>query len=79
MITGPFVRLGPNLLSFNDPELLPTIYHRQAEKTRFYSTGLAGEFAPLLQIQSHHEHSLKLKSVSYVVSTALQYTNKHHD
>ena len=64
---GPVLRLAPNLLSFTDPCLLPIVYHRAAEKTPFYSTGLAGDIAPLLQIQSHGEHATKQKILAPTV------------
>ena len=62
------MRLGPNLLSFDNPALLPEVYHRNVEKTPFYSTGLAGEKAPLLQIQSHDAHKEQLKALAPSVS-----------
>jgi len=68
---GPIVRVCPNLLSFSDATMLPAVYHRNAEKTPFYSTGLAGEVAPLLQIQGHREHAAKLKSLSATVRRRL--------
>lgn len=61
---GSVVRLGPNLLSFDDPALLPEVYHRNVEKTPFYSTGLAGEKPPLLQIQSHDAHKEQMKALA---------------
>ena len=68
MCIGHVVRLGPNLLSFDDPTLLPKVYHTAAEKTPFYSTGLVGEKAPLLQIQSHDAHKAQLKALAPTVS-----------
>ena len=65
---GPILRIAPNLLSFSEPSLLPQVYHRAAEKTPFYSTGLAGEIAPLLQIQSHGQHAMKKKVLAPTVS-----------
>lgn len=40
---------------------MKVVYHRTAEKTPFYSTGLAGDTAPLLQIQRHSAQAAKLK------------------
>lgn len=68
---GRVIRLGPNLLSFDDPALLPKVYHTSAEKTPFYSTGLVGEKAPLLQIQSHDAHKARLKALAPTVSVFL--------
>ncbi len=67
-IQGSVIRIAPNLLSFTDPLLLPKVYHRAAEKTPFYSTGLAGEAPPLLQIESHSQHAAKLKIIAPTVS-----------
>lgn len=33
--SGPVVRCGPNHLSFNDPDLIPVVYHRQTSKTEY--------------------------------------------
>ena len=68
--TGPVLRIAPNLLSFSDPLLLPEVYHRRADKTTFYSTGIAGDIAPLLQLQSYDEHSAKRKVIAPSVSYA---------
>ncbi|KAH8812293.1 cytochrome P450 [Xylogone sp. PMI_703] len=32
---GPVVRCGPHHLSFNDPDMIPIVYHRQASKTEY--------------------------------------------
>ena len=64
---GPFVRIAPNLISFDDPVLLPQIYHLHANKTPFYSTGIAGEVPPLLQTVDDEEHAKKLKVLSSTV------------
>lgn len=66
-LPGPNIRQAPNLLCFSDPTLLPDIYHRHAEKTPFYSTGMAGEVPPLLQTQNDMEHAAKLKTLSPTV------------
>ena len=34
--TGPVVRCGPNHLTFNEPDLVATVYHRKADKTDFH-------------------------------------------
>ncbi|KAI4193810.1 MAG: hypothetical protein LQ350_008136 [Teloschistes chrysophthalmus] len=33
---GPVVRCGPNHLSINEPEWIPIVYHRKADKTGFH-------------------------------------------
>jgi 4-hydroxyphenylpyruvate dioxygenase-like putative hemolysin len=35
MAKGPIVRCGPNHLHFNDPDLVPIVYHRQADKSGY--------------------------------------------
>lgn len=70
-LLGTSVRLAPNLLSISDPFLLPEIYHRHVDKTPFYSTGLAGEVPPLLQLQGDQEHAAKLKPLAAPVGTYL--------
>ncbi|KAF7591578.1 hypothetical protein BBP40_001326 [Aspergillus hancockii] len=32
---GPVVRCGPNHLSFDDPDMIPIVYHRQADKVGY--------------------------------------------
>ena len=65
---GSVVRVAPNLLSFSEPALLPDIYHRHADKTPFYNTGMAGEEPVLLQTQTHADHASKLKVIGPSVS-----------
>ena len=55
------MRIAPNMVSFSDPLLLPQVYHLRADKTPFYSTGIAGEVPPLLQIKDDAEHANKLR------------------
>ncbi|KAI1502628.1 cytochrome P450 monooxygenase [Biscogniauxia marginata] len=61
---GPVVRAAPNLLAVNNPYLLPTIYHRRANKTDVYTTGVLGDLAPPFQTQNWHEHARKRKRVA---------------
>ena len=60
--------MAPNLLSIADPVLLNEVYHRHADKTPFYSTGMAGPEAPLLQTQDDSLHAAKLKSLGPTVN-----------
>ena len=62
------MRVSPNLLCFSDPALLPEVYHRHADKTPFYSTGMVGEEPPLLQLQADADHASKLKVIGPSVS-----------
>ncbi|CAG8953710.1 hypothetical protein HYFRA_00006599 [Hymenoscyphus fraxineus] len=61
---GPVIRVAPNLLVFNDPMLLPTVYHRYADKTDFYSPGVLGRVTPPFQTKDHKEHAMKRKRVA---------------
>ena len=56
---GSVVRLAPNLLSISDPQMLPDVYHRYADKSDFYSHGVMGERVPTLQTLDHHEHAVR--------------------
>ena len=70
LLKGPFVRVAPNVVSFNDPTLLPLVYHKHAEKTPFYSTGMAGEEAPLLQTEDDSEHAEKMRILGPTVGAS---------
>lgn len=61
---GPVVRAAPNLLAVNDPRLLPVIYHRRANKTDVYTTGVLGDLAPPFQTIDWKEHARKRKRVA---------------
>lgn len=65
---GPVVRVAPNLLVFNDPKLLPVVYHRYADKTDFYSAGILGRVTPPFQAKDHKEHANKRKRIAASVS-----------
>lgn len=71
---GPVIRVAPNLLVFNDPELLPVVYHRYADKTDFYSPGILGRVTPPFQTLDHKEHALKRKRVAPSVSNTPPYS-----
>lgn len=64
LLQGPVVRVAPNLLAFNDPKLLPQVYHRQVDKTDFYSSGILGEIAPPFQTLKHRDHAAKRKRIA---------------
>ncbi|CAH0054698.1 unnamed protein product [Clonostachys solani] len=61
---GPVVRAAPNLLAVDDPRLLPTIYHRRANKTDVYTTGVLGDLAPPFQTLDWKDHARKRKRVA---------------
>ncbi|RAK91925.1 cytochrome P450 monooxygenase [Aspergillus costaricaensis CBS 115574] len=61
---GPIVRVAPNLLAFSDPLLLPVVYHRRADKTEFYSTGILGDIPPPFQTLKHEDHAAKRKRIA---------------
>jgi hypothetical protein len=61
---GPVVRAAPNLLAVDDPRLLPLIYHRRANKTDVYTTGVLGDLAPPFQTIDWKDHARKRKRVA---------------
>ncbi|KAF2439288.1 cytochrome P450 monooxygenase [Karstenula rhodostoma CBS 690.94] len=61
---GPVVRVAPNMLVFNDPKLVPIVYHRNADKSDFYSPGVLGRLRPPFQTQDHKEHAAKRKRIA---------------
>lgn len=61
---GRLVRLTPNMVSFSDPEMLPLIYHRHADKPNFYGSWMFGDTAAHFQSLSHQSHALKKKIIS---------------
>ena len=65
---GPVMRVAPNLLVFNDPKLLPQVYHRKADKTDTYSAAILGEITPPFQTQRHDQHAVKRKRVAHSYS-----------
>ena len=68
---GSVVRLAPNLLSISDPQMLPDVYHRYADKSGFYTHGVMGERAPALQTLDHHEHAMRRRIIAPSVCTAI--------
>lgn len=68
-ISGRIVRLAPNLLSFSDPELLPVIYHRRADKTPLYSSWLFDNAISMFQTLPHDLHAQKKRGISPCVGT----------
>ncbi|KAI1129661.1 cytochrome P450 monooxygenase [Nemania abortiva] len=61
---GPILRAAPNLLSVNDPHMLPLIYHRYVDKTDVYTAGLLGETTPPFQTLGWQEHARKRKMIA---------------
>lgn len=58
---GPVVRLAPNLIVFDDPRLLPKLYHRNADKSDFYHTSILGDTRPAFQIIGAKDHLVRRK------------------
>lgn len=65
------IRVAPNLLVFDDPKLLPKVYHRYADKSDFYSAGILGSVTPPFQTKEHKEHAAKRKRIAGSVSAAV--------
>ncbi|KAL9604215.1 MAG: hypothetical protein Q9219_000613 [cf. Caloplaca sp. 3 TL-2023] len=57
------------MLSFNDPSMIPLVYHRKADKDEFWTHGALGEHAPTLQTLHHTEHVKKRRMVSAALSS----------
>ena len=55
------------MLAFDDPKLLPEIYHPRVDKTGFYNPGMLGDYAPLFQILDSDEHIARRKALSSTV------------
>lgn len=64
------VRIAPNLIVFDDPRLIPKIYHRNADKTDFYHTSILGNTRSAFQIIGAKEHLVRRKLLTPSVSQA---------
>ena len=62
------MRVTPGMVSISDPTSIPTVYHRRADKSDFYTHGVLGERAPTVQILDHSKHAAKRKLIAPVVS-----------
>ncbi|KAL8660628.1 MAG: hypothetical protein Q9202_006373 [Teloschistes flavicans] len=63
---GPVVRCGPNHLSINEPEWIPIVYHRKADKTDFHQ-----EFScptATFNRKDHVDHTAAKRRFSFVVN-----------
>lgn len=67
---GPAVRVAPNELSFNDPEVLKSIYgHRPVlPKTEFYSGGHFTQYHNLFSVQDDSAHRSRRAMVNKAFS-----------
>ncbi|KAI9706480.1 MAG: hypothetical protein M1836_003486 [Candelina mexicana] len=54
---GPVIRVTPTLLLVSDATKLPTIYHRQANKSKHYITGSFGKNESVFNMQDHFTHA----------------------
>lgn len=63
-LTGPIVRLAPNMLSFSDATLSPRVYHSAADKPAFYGSWMFGNTASMFQSLSHQDHHAKRRLVA---------------
>ncbi|KAH6844703.1 cytochrome P450 [Chaetomium sp. MPI-CAGE-AT-0009] len=77
---GPLVRIGPNMVSVNDPEAYPVIngFRRVFPKTRFYSTAEGWyKGKPLTTVitardRQYHSYLLRVASGAYSVASTPQ-------
>lgn len=58
------------MLSFEDPHMLPRIYHKDADKNDFWTPGALGIPPALIQVRNHREHAAKRKIFAPAVSFA---------
>lgn len=66
---GPIVRCGPNHLTFNDPDMVPIVYHRKANKTDFHQ-----EFscpAAVFNQKNHVDHAATKRRFGHAVCYTL--------
>ena len=61
---GPIIRITPTLLLVSSAPALPTIYHRQADKTKHYISGSFGETESVFNMQSWKTHAQFRKLVA---------------
>ncbi|MCJ1432411.1 hypothetical protein MMC27_001767 [Xylographa pallens] len=52
------------MLSISDPELLPEIYHRKADKPSFYASWMFGNTSAMFQTLEYEQHAVKKRVVS---------------
>lgn len=67
-VEGPVVRVTPTLMIVNDPTRLPDIYHRQANKSKFYLNGMFGKTESVFNIRDWRQHAHFRKFVAGPVS-----------
>ena len=68
-VEGPVVRVTPTLLIVDDPTKLPEIYHRQANKSKYYITGSFGKVESVFNMQDWRQHAHFRKFIAGPVST----------
>ena len=69
---GPIVRIQPDILVFNDPKMLPVIYHRTADKDpQFYEVASLGLGLCLFSAIKHETHARFRRRVNPCVSISI--------
>jgi hypothetical protein len=66
---GPVIRVTPTQLDISDPTRLPEIYHRYADKTKYYISGSFGKEESIFQMQEQKKHAMHRKIVAGPVSS----------
>lgn len=56
-LSGPVLRITPTMLLVSDATQLPTVYSRNANKSKYYVTGSFGKTESLFNMQDHHVHA----------------------
>ncbi|MCJ1391461.1 hypothetical protein MMC18_004325 [Xylographa bjoerkii] len=67
--TGSIVRVAPNLLAISNPDMIPAVYNKSADKGDFYSHGVMGESPPIFQTLKQEEHTPKRRIITRSLST----------
>ncbi|KAI4138249.1 MAG: hypothetical protein LQ341_004751 [Variospora aurantia] len=65
---GSLLRLAPNLVSFDDPRMIPEVYQKCLDKTTFYTPAVMGETPSMFWTLNHKDHALKKRLFAPSVS-----------
>lgn len=65
---GSLLRLAPNLVSFDDPRMIPEVYQKCVDKTTFYTPAVMGETPSMFWTLNHKDHALKKRLFAPSVS-----------
>lgn len=72
-LLGSIVRYAPNAVIFDDPNFLPLVFHRKADKTEFNAPNLG--FVNTFFAKYHHDHVAFKKRISHAVRLTRRVTD----